>query len=80
MKILHGTWIPSCQEQFIQNGRFYLWVEIPQRRRKSSKQPKLHPRQLTKEGLANFHVLSLGMHQIHNQMFDIKCSMPVCIF
>ncbi len=27
MKILHGTWIPDAQLNFVQTGAFYLWVE-----------------------------------------------------
>jgi len=27
MHILHGTWIPADTSEFVQSGRFYLWVE-----------------------------------------------------
>ncbi|MEL6601976.1 MAG: DEAD/DEAH box helicase [Cyanobacteria bacterium J06614_10] len=27
MKVLHGTWIPDAQSNFVQKGAFYLWVE-----------------------------------------------------
>ncbi|WP_019502622.1 DEAD/DEAH box helicase [Pseudanabaena sp. PCC 6802] len=27
MKILHGTWIPDAEADFIQRGNFYIWVE-----------------------------------------------------
>ncbi len=61
MKILHGTWIPSSEDNFIQNGKFYLWIEIAENRRRSQKIPNLYPRQLTKEDFANFLHQDLGI-------------------
>ena len=29
MKIVHGTWIPNTETDFIQSGSFYLWIETP---------------------------------------------------
>ena len=55
MKILHGTWIPQGEADFIQNGAFFLWVEtdsVPKKRNKKSE--KRHPRQLSKDELSHF--------------------------
>lgn len=54
MKIIHGTWIPSSEDNFIQKGTFNLWIEIIENRRRSQKISNLYPRQLTSEELANF--------------------------
>ncbi|MBC6481658.1 MAG: hypothetical protein GDA56_31780 [Hormoscilla sp. GM7CHS1pb] len=43
MKILHGTWIPQGERDFIQTGGFYLWVEtsdLPQKAVKDSQCPR----------------------------------------
>lgn len=61
MKIVHGTWIPTSEDNFIQNGTFYLWVEIAENNRRSTKINNLYPRQLTSEDLANFLVKDLGV-------------------
>ena len=47
MKILHGTWIPDAQTNFVQAGSFYIWVE-------ASDQP------LKKKALALFLEEELG--------------------
>jgi SNF2 family DNA or RNA helicase len=31
MNIVHGTWIPQSEPEFLQTGTFYLWVETTQR-------------------------------------------------
>lgn len=70
MKIIHGTWIPDSTNDFIQTGRFYLWVETASAsKRQRIKQEKLHPRHLTKENLSAFLTSELGLsdtrpHQI----------------
>lgn len=51
MQILHGTWIPNPDTEFIQAGRFYLWIET------TARQPELeeqgcYPLQLTGDELA----------------------------
>ncbi len=61
MKIIHGTWIPNSEDNFIQNGTFYLWVEIAENRRRSTKINHLYPRQLTSQDFANFLVRDLGI-------------------
>lgn len=61
MKIIHGTWIPNSEDNFIQNGTFYLWVEIAENNRRSSKINNLYPRQLTSQDFANFLTKDLGI-------------------
>ncbi|MGL6281430.1 MAG: hypothetical protein ACRC2J_03380, partial [Microcoleaceae cyanobacterium] len=63
MKILHGTWIPQENDQFIQKGTFCLWVETaPSQRRQTRKKqnvsenssenfPALHPHHLLSKDL-----------------------------
>ena len=51
MQILHGTWIPDPDAEFVQAGRFYLWIET------TARQPELeeqgcYPLQLTGDELA----------------------------
>jgi SNF2 family DNA or RNA helicase len=43
MHILHGTWIPKAGNEFIQSGRFYLWVETTESKR-LRKPSQRHPR------------------------------------
>ena len=61
MKILHGTWIPAAEADFIQAGAFYLWVETTETAGKPSKNASAHPRQLTKASLAEFLATELGI-------------------
>ena len=61
MKIIHGTWIPSQENNFIQNGTFYLWVEIAKNNRSSTKTNNLYPCQLTPKDLADFITQELGI-------------------
>lgn len=62
MKVLHGTWIPKANNEFIQTGAFYLWVETdsPQKRRKPQPENR-HPRQLTLDQLSAFLANELGI-------------------
>ena len=60
MNIIHGTWIPKANDDFIQDGNFYLWVETssPARIPKTS---NLHPNHLTSEKLRSFMGSFLGI-------------------
>jgi hypothetical protein len=62
MKVLHGTWIPKANNEFIQTGAFYLWVETdsPQKKRKTQSDNR-HPRQLPKDELSAFLANELGI-------------------
>jgi SNF2 family DNA or RNA helicase len=60
MQILHGTWIPEAGAEFIQSGKFYLWVETTERKR--FRQPsQRHPRQLVAADLATLLTTELGV-------------------
>jgi SNF2 family DNA or RNA helicase len=72
MKILHGTWIPDVEEDFIQRGNFYIWVEstesqapTPTRKGRSLKQPKVaedtHTYALREQDLKHFLLNDLGI-------------------
>ena len=62
MKILHGTWIPSSGDEFIQSGNFYLWVETdtPPKQQKNQAANR-HPQQLSKDELSTFLSDELGI-------------------
>ncbi len=61
MKIIHGTWIPSAEADFIQNGAFHLWVETPIVKKQRSAAQRFHPSHLTKTELEAFLVDELGI-------------------
>ena len=52
MEILHGTWIPETGNQFIQTGKFYLWVETT-KKKKFRQGNQCHPWQLLGSDLAS---------------------------
>ncbi|NCJ05826.1 DEAD/DEAH box helicase family protein [Synechococcales cyanobacterium C] len=60
MHILHGTWIPQAEPDFIQRGTFNLWIETtePNQSRKSSTR---HPHQLPAPKLAQMLKQELGI-------------------
>jgi SNF2 family DNA or RNA helicase len=69
MKILHGTWIPSSSDEFIQVGNFYLWVETdtPPKQQKNQAADR-HPQQLSKDDLATFLCDELGIAPPKNSL------------
>ena len=60
MKILHGTWIPSSGDEFIQGGNFYLWVETDEPS-KQQQNGSRHPQQLNKADLSKLLLNELGL-------------------
>ncbi len=60
MKILHGTWIPQSENEFIQTGGFYFWVETSAPKKRRNQSGSRHPAQLAKEELSTFLVNELG--------------------
>ncbi len=60
MQILHGTWIPESGDDFIQAGKFYLWVETTERKR-FRKPSQRHPRQLSTEDFVQLLTQELGI-------------------
>ncbi|MFN6568507.1 DEAD/DEAH box helicase [Dendronalium sp. ChiSLP03b] len=63
MQILHGTWIPNAETDFIQSGAFYLWVETPVLKKSRSKRQQTHPGHLAKDELVTFLVQELGIKE-----------------
>ncbi len=61
MKILHGTWIPSAEADFIQAGSLFLWVEIPVIQKNADKNTQIHPGHLDKNELITFLPQELGI-------------------
>jgi len=61
MKIIHGTWIPFAEADFIQNGAFYLWVETPIVKKRRSTHQRTHPSHLSKTDLEAFLTHELGI-------------------
>ncbi len=62
MKVLHGSWIPNAESDFVQSGSFCLWVEVPQRKRRRSKE-KTHPGHLRGDDLVTFLTQELGVKE-----------------
>lgn len=62
MKIIHVTWIPNAEFNFIQAGSFCLWVEVPSGAGKPSKE-QVHPRHLKKDELVTFLTQELGLKE-----------------
>jgi SNF2 family DNA or RNA helicase len=54
MNILHGTWIPQPEGEFIQKGAFYFWVETIEATKKRKIAQNSHPFQLFKDDLETF--------------------------
>jgi SNF2 family DNA or RNA helicase len=64
MKILHGTWIPEANQDFIQGGNFYLWVETITRTTKRKIAKDIHPFHLFKPELGAFLSQELGIQSV----------------
>jgi hypothetical protein len=64
MHVIHGTWIPDAEDQFIQRGDFYLWVETDTLQDTSRRHSKMvHPRHLGDTALAAFLMEKLGLRE-----------------
>ncbi|MBD2464255.1 DEAD/DEAH box helicase [Oscillatoria sp. FACHB-1407] len=69
MQILHGTWIPQKDGEFIQQGAFYLWVETTEQKRFRKPNPR-HPRQLVAADLATLLTQELGIQPPNYRKLD----------
>ncbi|MBD2328656.1 DEAD/DEAH box helicase [Alkalinema sp. FACHB-956] len=69
MDILHGTWIPDTDPEFIQTGQFYLWVETEENSRRK-RSPETHPRHLRTPDLIPFLCETLGIKPYKNAAKD----------
>ncbi len=67
MKVLHGSWIPDAESDFVQSGSFCLWVEVPLSKRKTGEE-KIHPRHLRKDDLVTFLREELGLKESTRQL------------
>ena len=65
MQILHGTWIPDLEADFIQAGRFYLWIETTERQSDLEDQG-CYPLQLTGEALARVLSDEFKLRSVNN--------------
>jgi SNF2 family DNA or RNA helicase len=64
MHVIHGTWIPEADDQFIQRGTFYLWVETDTLQGTSRRYSKMvHPKHLGDTTLATFLMEKLGLRE-----------------
>ncbi|MEI6441568.1 MAG: DEAD/DEAH box helicase [Nostocales cyanobacterium ELA583] len=63
MKIVHGTWIPNAETDFVQSGSFYLWIETPILKKKRDIKEQIHPGHLAKDELINFLAQELGIKE-----------------
>lgn len=62
MKVIHGTWIPDADSNYIQAGAFYLWVETSfSAKRIIKSQQQIHPAHLSKDKLGAFLNQELGI-------------------
>lgn len=79
MNVIHGFWLPETTSNFIQEGKFYLWLETDAPL--TSHSPPHHPNQLTREKIVEFLIKDLGLepvpHRISNDvLIDIPRSLP----
>ena len=62
MKVIHGTWIPETESNYIQEGAFYLWVETScSKKSKSKSKQQIHPDHLKSPELDAFVRQELGI-------------------
>lgn len=69
MNVLHGTWIPENKETYERSGAFYLWVETAAKS-KAKKGPKVHPRALQKQPLAEFLKNEAGIKETFKEQIS----------
>ena len=60
MKVLHGSWIPNADPDFVQSGSFCLWVEVPITKKRSTKELAC-PGHLKKDELITFLTQELAL-------------------
>ncbi|MEH1889145.1 MAG: strawberry notch C-terminal domain-containing protein [Nostoc sp.] len=73
MRILHGTWIPNEETDFIQSGSFYLWVETQLSQKSYTNSQQIHPGHLVESQLIAFLVEELGIKE-DNTKFSQRIS------
>jgi hypothetical protein len=79
MKILHGTWIPSSSDEFIQAGNFYLWVETDEPpKQQKNQETNRHPQQLNKDDISTFLSEELGINPKNGVEIDLISDLDLC--
>ncbi|MBH8551908.1 DEAD/DEAH box helicase [Nostocaceae cyanobacterium CENA357] len=63
MKVLHGTWIPNADTDFMQSGAFCLWVETSTVKKSRANHQNTHPGHLPKDELIAFLNQELGIKE-----------------
>ncbi|OQW94074.1 MAG: ATP-dependent helicase [Beggiatoa sp. IS2] len=78
MNILHGIWIPEETTDFIQKGRFYLWVETDyvSKQKKSDQNENAHPCHLSGDKLSSFFKDCLNIGVTPNQLGTATLVLP----
>ena len=74
MNIIHGAWVPENTQDFIQSGRFYLWVESDE---VSSRLNNLvHPQHLQGQSCRDFLKNELAVSPVKEQGLVISLGLP----
>ncbi len=80
MKIIHGTWIPSAEADFMQSGSFKVWVETPITQKDDNKKQRIHPGHLDKNELITFLTQELGIKtnplELNQRIFPQYFALP----
>jgi SNF2 family DNA or RNA helicase len=64
MKVIHGTWIPDEESNYIQSGKFYLWVETSfSKKRPGKSKQRIHLNHLDSKDLRVFLRQELGIKE-----------------
>ena len=62
MKVIHGTWIPNTQSDYLNSGAFYLWIETALAQEQQGKAKyQIHPYHLNSQELGIFISQEFGI-------------------
>ena len=70
MKILHGTWIPTANAGFVQEGAFYLWIETTELHTQRKSTGNRHPGHLPQKDLVHCLTQELGIKPAPNHALE----------
>ena len=62
MNVIHGAWIPKNNQDFMQSGDFYLWIESDEVRNNSK--TSHHPQHLSEKPCLEFLKKELALSQL----------------
>ncbi len=74
MNIIHGAWVPENTQDFIQSGRFYLWVESDEV--SSRLNNPVHPQHLQGQSCLDFLKKELAVSPVKEQGRLISLDLP----